>query len=131
MFSQKKPFSNASNLAELYGVRTHRLNEAVKRNAELFLETFMFRLTRAEASLIRSQFAISSKRKIKYQPLAFTEHGVAMLSSVLNSPRAIQMSICSRARADRRQQRLGNPSREAGDRPAADLPHHRGAGRRD
>ena len=53
----------------------------------------MFRLTREEANLMRSQFAISSKRTIKYQPLVFTEHGVVMLSSVLNSPRAIQMSI--------------------------------------
>jgi hypothetical protein len=82
-----------SDLAELYGVRTYRLNEAVKRNVERFPETFMFRLTRQEASAMRSQIAIASKRNIKYQPLVFTEHGVVMLSSVLNSPRAIQMSI--------------------------------------
>jgi len=82
-----------SDLAELYGVKTHRLNEAVKRNAERFPETFMFRLSHQEAGLMRSQFAISPKRRIKYQPLAFTEHGVVMLSAVLNSPRAIQMSI--------------------------------------
>ena len=55
--------------------------------------TFMFRLTNAEAATMRSQIATSSKRTIKYQLLVFTEHGVVMLSSVLNSPRAIQMSI--------------------------------------
>jgi hypothetical protein len=82
-----------SDLAELYGVQTKRLNEAVKRNLNRFPQTFTFRLTNAEAATIRSQFATSSKRRIKYQPLAFTEHGVVMLSSVLNSPRAIQMSI--------------------------------------
>jgi hypothetical protein len=82
-----------SDLAALYGVETKRLNEAVKRNAERFPETFMFRLTDAEAGLMRSQFATSSKRRIKHQPLAFTEHGVVMLSAVLNSPRAVQMSI--------------------------------------
>ena len=82
-----------SDLAELYGVETRRLNEAVKRNAERFPTTFMFRLTDAEAAAMRSQIATSSKRRIKYQPLVFTEHGVVMLSSVLNSPRAVQMSI--------------------------------------
>ena len=61
-----------SDLAELYGVQTKRLNEAVKRNAERFPATFMFQLTDAEAA------TISSRRKIKYQPLAFTEHGVVM-----------------------------------------------------
>jgi hypothetical protein len=82
-----------ADLAALYGVETRRFNEAVKRNAERFPETFTFRLTDAEAATLRSQFATSSKRRIKYQPLAFTEHGVVMLSAVLNSPRAVQMSI--------------------------------------
>lgn len=82
-----------ADLAALYRVQTRRLNEAVKRNAERFPETFMFRLTDAEAATLRSQFATSSKRRIKYQPLAFTEHGVVMLSAVLNSARAVQMSI--------------------------------------
>jgi hypothetical protein len=82
-----------ADLAGLYGVQTKRLNEAVKRNMARFPETFMFRLTREEANLMRSQFATTSKRRLQYQPLAFTEHGVVMLSSVLNSPRAIQMSI--------------------------------------
>ncbi len=82
-----------ADLAALYGVETRRLNEAVKRNIERFPETFMFQLADAEAAAMRSQFATSSRRKIKYQPLAFTEHGGVMLSAVLNSPRAIQMSI--------------------------------------
>lgn len=88
-----KKFMVDSDLAELYGVETRRLNEAVKRNAERFPTTFMFRLTDAEAATMRSQIATSSKGRNKYQPLVFTEHGVVMLSSVLNSPRAIQMSI--------------------------------------
>ena len=82
-----------SDLAALYGVETRRLNEAVKRNLPRFPATFMFRLTDAEAAAMRSQIATSSKRRIKYQPLAFTEHGVVMLSSVLNSARAVQVSI--------------------------------------
>jgi hypothetical protein len=82
-----------ADLAAVYGVPTKRLNEAVRRNLARFPETFMFRLTHEEAAFMRSQFATSSKRKIKYQPLAFTEHGVVMLSSVLSSPRAIQMSV--------------------------------------
>jgi hypothetical protein len=82
-----------SDLAALYGVPTKRLNEAVKRNPARFPETFMFRLTPEEIHLMRSQFATASKRNIRYQPLAFTEHGVVMLSSVLSSPRAVQMSI--------------------------------------
>lgn len=82
-----------SDLAALYGVETRRLNEAVKRNLPRFPATFMFRLTDAESATMRSQIATSSKRRIKYQPLAFTEHGVVMLSSVLNSARAVQVSI--------------------------------------
>jgi ORF6N domain len=82
-----------ADLAALYGVETRRLNEAVERNIDRFPATFMFRLTDAEGAAMRSQFATSSKRKIKYQPLVFTEHGVVMLSAVLNSSRAVQMSI--------------------------------------
>lgn len=82
-----------SDLATLYGVQTKRLNEAVKRNRSRFPETFMFQLTREEAASMRSQFATTSKRRITFQPLAFTEHGVVMLSSVLNSPRAVRMGI--------------------------------------
>jgi len=83
-------------LAELYGVPTKRLNEAVKRNLRRFPGTFMFRLSREESVVLRSQFATLEAgrgRYSKYPPLAFTEHGVAMLSAVLNSDRAIEMSI--------------------------------------
>jgi phage regulator Rha-like protein len=84
-------------LAELYGVTTGALNQAIKRNAERFPEDFMFRLTGKEADSLRSQFVILKKtgrgKHRKYLPFAFTEQGVAMLSGVLNSPRAIQVNI--------------------------------------
>src|SRR5713101_230406 len=84
-------------LAELYGVATARLNEQVKRNQKRFPEDFMLQLTQQEADAIRlsrSQNAILKRgQNIKYLPYAFTEHGVAMLSAVLRSDRAIQMSI--------------------------------------
>ena len=82
-------------LASLYGVPTFRLNEQVKRNKKRFPEDFMFRLTREENNSLRSQFAISNKGRggRRYFPYAFTEQGVAMLSSVLNSDRAIQVNI--------------------------------------
>jgi phage regulator Rha-like protein len=85
-----------SNLAELYQVPTKRLNEAVRRNLARFPEDFMFQLTDKEASALRSQIAtleMGRGRYPKYAPYAFTEHGVAMLSSVLNSTRAVQMNI--------------------------------------
>jgi hypothetical protein len=82
-----------SDLAGLYGVPTKRLNEAVKRNPDRFPTKFMFPLTHKEIASMRSQIAAASKRNIRYQPLAFTEHGVVMLSSVLNSARAVEMSI--------------------------------------
>ena len=82
-----------SDLAMLYGVETKRLNEAVRRNLSRFPASFMFQLTPEESALMRSQFATSSKRKLTIQPLAFTEHGVVMLSSVLKTARAIEMSI--------------------------------------
>ena len=82
-------------LAELYQVETGRLNEQVKRNVDRFPEDFMFQLTNEEWESLRSQFAISKKGKggRRYAPFAFTEHGVLMLSSVLNSERAIQVNI--------------------------------------
>jgi hypothetical protein len=85
-----------SDVADLYGVPTGRLNEQVKRNAKRFPESFMFRLTPAEADAVRSrsQNAILKRgQNIKYLPYAFTEHGVAMLSGVLRSDRAVEMSI--------------------------------------
>jgi len=89
-------------LAKLYGVKTKALNQAVKRNIERFPEDFMFSLTKQEiiswsqivTTSSRSQsVTLKRGRNIKYFPYAFTENGVAMLSSVLNSQRAIQVNI--------------------------------------
>ena len=85
-----------SDLAALYGVDTKALNQAVSRNLERFPEDFVFRLTSEEAHALRSQSAISVAgrgRHRKFLPYAFTEQGVAMLSSVLRSPRAVQVNI--------------------------------------
>ncbi len=87
-------------LAELYGVATKRLNEAVRRNGARFPEDFMFQLAAGEAEYLRSQFATSNGRGgRRYLPYAFTEQGVAMLSSVLNSKRAILVNDASRREA--------------------------------
>ena len=100
-------------LAALYGIETRVLNQAVKRNIERFPEDFMFQLTKGELEILRSQFVISNTSEIQENinwksqivtsnfskmgtrklPFAFTENGVAMLSSVLRSPLAIQMNI--------------------------------------
>jgi len=80
-------------LAELYDVETKRLKEQVKRNIDRFPEDFMFELTKNEFDILRSHFATSRWGGIRYVPMAFTEQGVAMLSSVLNSKRAIQVNI--------------------------------------
>ena len=95
-------------LAELYGVETRVLNQAVKRNTKRFPEDFMFRLNKHEIEVWKSQFVMTNfarlpsrshfvtlKRgqNVKYAPLVFTEQGVAMLSSVLNSERAVQVNI--------------------------------------
>ena len=81
-------------LAELYGVPTYRLNEQVKRNLDRFPEDFMFQLNKEETHSLRSQIAILNRGKHrKYLPYTFTEQGVAMLSSVLNSKRAIHVNI--------------------------------------
>ncbi len=80
-------------LAELYQVETKRLNEQVKRNADRFPDDFMFQLTGEEWGNLKSQFATSSWGGRRKLPYAFTEHGVLMLSSVLNSERAIQVNI--------------------------------------
>jgi hypothetical protein len=85
-----------SHLAELYGVDTGTLNRAVKRNAERFPDDFMFQLAPQEVAILKCQFGISSsghggrRRSIPY---AFTEQGVAMLSSVLRSKRAVQVNV--------------------------------------
>ena len=100
-------------LAEMYGVETRRLNEQVKRNIERFPEDFMFQLTKGELEILRSQIATSNSSEnqkgtnwtsqiatsnfvrmgLRKPPYAFTENGVAMLSSVLRSPLAIQVNI--------------------------------------
>ena len=85
-----------TDLAKLYGVPTKVLNQAVKRNASRFPPDFMFQLTMEEATALRSQFATLETGRgqhRKYRPYAFTEQGVAMLSSVLHSERAIQVNI--------------------------------------
>ena len=79
-------------LAEMYGVPTKVLNQAVKRNQDRFPEEFMFQLTKEEALAVRSQI-VTLKEHFRYLPYVFTEHGVAMLSSVLNSKQAIQVNI--------------------------------------
>ena len=81
-------------LAELYGVTTKRLNEQVQRNLDRFPDDFMFRLSDTENDILRSQNATSNRRGgRRYSPYAFTEHGVLMLSSVLNSKQAIAVNI--------------------------------------
>jgi phage regulator Rha-like protein len=82
-------------LAGLYGVELKRLNEAAKRNINRFPADFMFQLTQNEWDILRSQIATANKNisKVRYLPYAFTEHGVLMLSNVLNSEKAINMSI--------------------------------------
>lgn len=90
-------------LAKLYGVKVKRLNEQVKRNMKRLPDDFMFQVTRGEIDSLRSHFAASNSRSqiatlkqgknIKYLPYVFTEQGVAMLSSILNSEQAIQVNI--------------------------------------
>src|SRR4030067_2106760 len=83
-----------SDLAELYGVETSNLNKAVKRNIDRFPEDFMLQLTKEVAASLRFQIGMSKtegRGGRRYLPYAFTEQGVAMLSSVLNSKRAVQL----------------------------------------
>jgi len=83
-------------LARIYGEETRVLNQAVKRNAERFPPDFRFQLNSSEAAASRSQSVILKTRRgqnIKFLPFAFTEHGAIMATTVLNSPRAVEMSI--------------------------------------
>ena len=80
-------------LSELYGVETKQLKRQVKRNIERFPDDFMFELTKNEFENLRCQFGSSSWGGIRYLPMAFTEQGVAMLSSVVNSQTAIEVNI--------------------------------------
>lgn len=83
-------------LAELYGIETKVLKQAVRRNVERFPDDFMFALEREEFAILRSQIVTSRSENwggSRYIPMAFTEQGVAMLSSVLRSPRAVEVNI--------------------------------------
>ena len=82
-------------LAELYGIETRVLKQAVRRNISRFPEDFMFELSKEEFANWRSQIVTSNSEKmgLRYAPMAFTEHGVLMISSVLNSDKAIQTNI--------------------------------------
>ena len=82
-------------LAELYGVETSQLKRQVRRNSDRFPEDFMFELTKEELEDWRCQFGTSNgdRMGLRYKPMVFTELGIAMLSSVLNSKRAIQVNI--------------------------------------
>ena len=82
-----------SDLAELYSVETKQLKRAVRRNIGRFPRDFMFELTIGEFKNLKSQIGTSSWGGIRYSPMAFTEQGVAMLSSILNSERAVLMNI--------------------------------------
>jgi hypothetical protein len=80
-------------LAVLYGVSTSRLNEQVRRNKKRFPDDFMYQLARQEVTILKSHFATSRWGGVRKLPYVFTQEGVAMLSSVLNSERAIQVNI--------------------------------------
>ena len=92
IFRDKKVMLD-KDLAELYGVLTGNLNKAVKRNIKRFPEDFMFRLTEIEFKNLKFQFGISSWGGTRSLPYAFTKQGVAMLSGILNSDRAINVNI--------------------------------------
>jgi len=82
-----------TNLAELYGVETRALNQAVKRNGDRFPADFAFQLTAEEAANLKSQIVTSSWGGRRYLPFAFTEHGALMLGNVLKSDRAVEVSL--------------------------------------
>ena len=101
-------------LAQIYGVPTKVFNQAVKRNRQRFPEDFMFRLSQEEAKTLRASRSqtVTLKRgqNIKYLPYAFTEYGALMAANILNSPRAVQMSIfVVRAFAKMREALRGTP----------------------
>jgi ORF6N domain len=85
-----------SDLATLYGVTTKAFNQAVRRNLQRFPADFLLQLTEAEGDSLRSQFVTLKSGRgqhRKYQPMAFTEHGAIMAATILNSPRAVEMSV--------------------------------------
>jgi hypothetical protein len=95
LFLRRQRIIIDTDLADLYRVPVKRLNEQVRRNRERFPSDFMFRLTSKEQKLLRSQIATSKKGSggRRYLPYAFTEHGAIMAATVLNSKRAVQMSV--------------------------------------
>ena len=98
-------------LAQMYEVETRVLNQSVKRNIERFPDDFMFQLTKGELDILKSQF-VTSRMGLRKTPYAFTENGVAMLSSVLRSPLAIQVNISialAELQAEHRQQPKRKP----------------------
>jgi hypothetical protein len=90
-----------SDLAVLYAVPTKRFNQAVKRNAAKFPAEFMFQLTREEFGALRSQIVTSNARRggRRSLPQVFTEHGALMAATILNSPRAIEVSVYGKSRS--------------------------------
>lgn len=95
-FFRNKKVMLDRDLAELYGVQTKVLNQALRRNISRFPEDFVFQLTKKESDFLRSQIVtlgLGKGKHSKYLPYAFTEQGIAMLSSVLSSERAIQVNI--------------------------------------
>ena len=82
-----------ADLADLYGVTTPALNQAVRRNEQRFPQDFRFQLTEEEDQRMRSQIVIASKRNVRYLPWAFTEHGAIMAAMVLRSAQATEMSV--------------------------------------
>lgn len=92
MFRESKVMLDRD-LADLYEIETKQLKRAVRRNISRFPDDFMFELSIEEFNSLRSQFGTSSWGGARYAPMAFTEHGVIMLASVLNSERAIQVNI--------------------------------------
>ncbi len=92
-FIRNKKVMLGPDLAGMYGVETKVLNRVIKRNVERFPDDFMYLLTNKEVADLRCQIGASSWGGRRYLPYAFTEHGILMLSSVLNSPRAVQVSI--------------------------------------
>ncbi len=102
-----------SDLAGLYGITTFRLNEAVKRNKNRFPDDFIFRLDSAKRDSLTSQIAMSNKGRggRRTMPYVFTEQGVAMLSSVLNSDRAVQVNTRDNAGVCKYAAAFGNERR--------------------
>lgn len=92
-FIRNKHVMLDTDLSELYGISTKRLNEQVKRNIKRFPESFMFRLSGVEFRNLRSQFATSKRGGRRYLPYVFTEHGVLMLANVINSDVAVSASL--------------------------------------